>query len=476
LRNFDRIGEAPDSIPALRRLVLKVAFSRRLTHSERVPDQTRPLGQLAEFVMGQAPPGPDCNTRGEGTVFVKVGEFGPVYPEIRVWTTRPLKMARTGDVLICVVGATVGKLNLAIDCAIGRSVAAIRPRSGLDSRYLYLALMPFTLELREGARGSAQGVIGRPDLAAIPIWFPPLPEQHRIVSKADSLMSLCDQLEAAQRERELQRDALRSVSLQRLIASEDGDRTTDVRFFLDSSPRLITKPEHVAAVRETIVEMAVLGRLLTCGPENDLDSEFLPSLAAHEPESLGADTPGNWTRTRLGDAIHLLSGQHLLPSEYSTYQPGGLPYITGPADFGGDGLVITRQALVRKAVARKGQVLLTVKGAGVGKTAMCDLPEVAISRQLMALTPVGWSARFLMLTTSRLAIQLKQNARSLIPGISREDVERFPLSLPPLEEQLRIVAKVDELMAVCDKLEAVLGEAQTERGRLLQTLLHESLD
>ena len=99
------------------------------------------LGELVQIVMGQAPPGKDCNTDGIGTVFVKAGEFGPQYPLTREWTTKPLKLARRGDVLICVVGATCGKLNLAIEAAIGRSVAAFRPGSGLITRFLWYQLM-----------------------------------------------------------------------------------------------------------------------------------------------------------------------------------------------------------------------------------------------------------------------------------------------------------------------------------------------
>ena len=72
----------------------------------------------------------------------------------------------------------------------------------------------------------------------------------------------------------------------------------------------------------------------------------------------------------------------------------------------------------------------------------------------MAMTAISWNQRFLLLTTHRLAEMLKESARSLIPGISREDVDQFVFPFPPLAEQHRIVAKVDELMALCDQLEA----------------------
>ena len=96
------------------------------------------LAEVAEFIMGQAPPGDQCNKDGVGTPFVKAGEFTAQFPLIREWTTKPLKIANRSDVLVCVVGATAGKVNLGEDCAIGRSVAAVRPSPDeLDQRYLY---------------------------------------------------------------------------------------------------------------------------------------------------------------------------------------------------------------------------------------------------------------------------------------------------------------------------------------------------
>lgn len=153
----------------------------------------RVLGDFADFEMGQAPPGSECNTDGRGTVFVKAGEFGTTHPVVREWTTRPLKFGREGDVFICVVGATAGKLNLGIDCAIGRSVAAIRPDQKLDTKFLYYQLQPWVLKLRAASAGSAQGVISKKQLAEIPVYVPNLEEQRRIVAEIDKQFSRLDE-------------------------------------------------------------------------------------------------------------------------------------------------------------------------------------------------------------------------------------------------------------------------------------------
>ena len=145
-----------------------------------------PLGELATIVMGQAPSSNDCNFEGRGTPFVKVGEFAASRPVIREWTTNPLKMARSTDVLVCVVGATCGKLNLGEDCAIGRSVAAIRPEPlKLDQFYLHYFLMTLIDRLRAGSVGAAQTVISKEMIQSIPFPWRDLSEQRRIVAILD---------------------------------------------------------------------------------------------------------------------------------------------------------------------------------------------------------------------------------------------------------------------------------------------------
>jgi type I restriction enzyme S subunit len=148
------------------------------------------LGDLLDITMGQAPPSKECNFDGIGTPFVKAGEFGKKSPLIREWTTKPIKKGKQSDIFICVVGATCGKINYGVDCAIGRSVAALSPKTNLLNRdYLYYFLSSMVSVLREGSLGAAQTVISKDMINRIPILLPPLATQQRIVAKLDAIFA-----------------------------------------------------------------------------------------------------------------------------------------------------------------------------------------------------------------------------------------------------------------------------------------------
>ena len=178
------------------------------------------LGEVSSSVMGQAPPGKACNKEGVGTPFVKAGEFDERFPAIREWTTQPLKHARLGDVLICVVGATAGKINQGIECAIGRSVAAIRPDvRRLDSNYLYYFMRQKTDAMRSKSQGLAQGVITRDMIADIEIPLPHMEEQRRIAA-------ILDQADELRRKRQRVIDRLNQLR-QALFHEMFGDFVTN---------------------------------------------------------------------------------------------------------------------------------------------------------------------------------------------------------------------------------------------------------
>jgi type I restriction enzyme S subunit len=510
LDHFDRIWDASEGIPRLRRFILELAMRGKLTGANNVKEQTKPLGSLAEFIMGQAPPGTACNQHGEGTLFVKVGEFGEKYPDYRAWTTEPLKLAKTGDVLICVVGATVGKLNLAVDCAIGRSVAAIRPRPMLDMQYLYFSLMPFTLSLRENARGTAQGVISKPDLASIQVWCPPLAEQHRIVAKLDELMALCDRLEAAQAERESRRDKLVAASLHRLNNGADADEFRDhARLHLRHLPRLTTRPEHIQQLRQTILNLAVRGKLVAQDPNDEPASELLKRIKGEKERlirdgSIRKEKPlppvaeeeapfpirTSWRWARIGTCSLLTEYGTSMKSDHIE---NGVPVLK-MGDIQDGKVHLGSQKRVPRSIDDLPQLFLkrfdllynrTNSAELVGKTGiyMGDDDAYTFASYLIRI-------RFLNDLISPVYSNIAMNSpyfrgTQIVPQLQQQcgqanvngtKLRNMIIPLPPVAEQRRIVAKVDELMALCDRLEAQLTTTQTESRRLLEAMLHEALE
>lgn len=205
-------------------------------------------------------------------------------------------------------------------------------------------------------------------------------------------------------------------------------------------------PNAVAKMRELILDLATSGRL----------SEHID---------------GTWEERSLGDVIELISGQHLLADEHNT-QGRGIPYLTGPADFGPAHPVPTRWTETPKVVAEPGDILITVKGAGIGKTNVLIGQKTAISRQLMAIRVRGADPEFIHLTIRRAAEVFQESKTGIaIPGIGRKDVLGLKIKIPPLAEQKRIVAKVDELMALCDRLEAQQQQRETRHTALAQASL-----
>ena len=131
------------------------------------------LSDIATITMGQSPSGNSYNEDGNGEVFYQGrAEFGFRFPNHRLFTTEPKRMAEIGDILLS-VRAPVGDLNVAYErCCIGRGLGAIQSKTGNNSFILYtmLALKP-QLDVYNG-EGTVFGSINRDALNSMPIHIP----------------------------------------------------------------------------------------------------------------------------------------------------------------------------------------------------------------------------------------------------------------------------------------------------------------
>lgn len=140
------------------------------------------LADLAEVVMGQSPEGEHCNTDGRGDPLLNgPTEFGSYHPLPRQFTTDSRKRAEIGDLLFCVRGSTTGRMNWADQpYAIGRGLAAIRPKDGASHRHFVRAVVERGLPALLGqATGSTFPSVSGEQIRSIPC--PNLPRSDRLV-------------------------------------------------------------------------------------------------------------------------------------------------------------------------------------------------------------------------------------------------------------------------------------------------------
>lgn len=375
------------------------------------------LGDVVDLIMGQAPSSKDCNFDKQGTPFVKVGEFGVIRPVIREWTTNPLRMARRTDVLLCVVGATCGKINLGEECAIGRSVAAIRPNpSKLDQFYLYYFLMTLVERLRAGSVGAAQTVISKDMVGTLQIPFPPLQEQQRIVGILDEA---CEGIATAKAKAEKNLQNARD-----LFESQLQDA------FTKRGPGWSEK---------RLVEIA---------------NEFGRGKSKHRPRNDPSLYNGPYPFVQTGD---ISNADHWLTDYSQTYSERGL---------------------AQSRIWPRGTICIAIVGATVGETAILNFdacfPDSVIGIVVNDKVANEEYVEFLLQSYKAL---LKEKGK----GTARDNInlgtfenQKFPF--PNLKQQEEIVAKLNAISENVQRLESIYQQKLAALEDLKKSLLHQAFN
>ncbi|CUH82693.1 restriction endonuclease subunit S [Tropicibacter naphthalenivorans] len=417
-----------------------------------------------------------------------------------------------GDVLYGKLRPYLNKVIVADDMGYSTTeIVAIRPYLPLYSAYVALAFRrpDFVDYVERKGQGTKMPRLRTEDAVVAPFPLPPLAEQHRIVTKVDELMALCDRLEEARKSREEVRDKLTAASLIRLTAPDtmEEDFPTHAAFALEALPTLTTRPDQIKTLRQTILNLAVRGKLVEQDAADEPASVSLERIAEARDadasrkskrarglppssETEASELPIGWEGVRLSDiAVSMRYGTSIKCGADTSLVPVlRIPNVSSGEvtldDMKFGPLNEREQADLALATGD----LLMIRSNGsldiVGRSAVvpAEADGMAFAGYLVRLrtdvehlnTKYVWMA----MNSQLIRDQIEKPIRSAV-GLKNVNLTEFgnlSFWLPPLAEQHRIVAKVDALMALCDRLEAALTTAETTRTRLLEALLHEALE
>ncbi|MDP4544735.1 restriction endonuclease subunit S [Psychrobacter faecalis] len=347
-----------------------------------------------------------------------------------------------------------------------------------------------------------------------PIPLPPLAEQKRIVAKVDELMLLCDQLEQ-QTEASIEAHAtLVEVLLATLTDSAGADELAqNWRRIAEHFDSLFTTEQSIEALKKTVLQLAVMGKLVPQNPEDETASVLLEKIA-EEKERLIKDKvikkekplpaitddekpfelQTGWVWGRVNDIAHLKGGFAYKSKEFldvGTYQ------VIRMGNIRPDNLRLDKNSVyIPEGLAEStqdyrintGDILLTMTGTNGKEDYLYSLvvldthlldQQLYLNQRLCRLRPILMNVDFLNIALKEP--QLKKPIFNQSTGSANQAnigmgvISHWVLPVPPLAEQHRIVSKVDELMAICDQLKQKLKQSQETQVQLTDALIDRAL-
>ncbi|MBC3873309.1 restriction endonuclease subunit S [Undibacterium flavidum] len=421
-----------------------------------------------------------------------------------------------GDLLICarngsksLVGKTAMIKDLNEPMVFGAFMAIYKSRFNC---YVEVFLnSPIFRKFLDGVATTTINQITQNNLKTTSIPIPPLEEQHRIVAKVDELMALCDQLEAQHNNAADAHEQLVSHLLSTLTQSQDAaDFNANWQRIATHFDSLFTTESSIDALKQTLLQLAVMGKLVPQDPNDEPASELLKRiqaekaklvaegtikkdkpLAAIEENEKCFDLPKGWEWIRLGTLVEK-SGAGWSPS-CEAYPRIGTDWgvLKVSAVSWGKFLPDENKALPKSLEARldcvveEGDFLISRANTAelVAKSVVIDEcpPNLMLSDKIVRLRLSSLcDKQFINLANAspfaRAYYLLHAGGTSSsMKNVTREQILNLIFCCPPLEEQHRIVAKVDELMSICEQLKSRIIKAKQHQQKLADVLVENSL-
>ena len=270
--------------------------------------------------------------------------------------------------------------------------------------------------------------------------------------------------------------------------------------------RLIQSAESVHRLRRFILDLAVRGKLAPQDPNDEPASELLKRIATEKARLVKAGVikkakpqstnmpdapftlPAGWVWSTVGELCSKTGSGSTPRGGKNTYREEGIIFLRSQ-NVHDDELRLHDVAYIDEAthakmsatVVRPADLLLNITGGSIGRCCQVpdDLNEANVSQHVaiirIAIYGLQDFVHRLILSSYFQSYIFNEQTGAGRGGLPKNKMDRIPVALPPLAEQHRIVAKVDELMVLCDRLEASLATSNNTRRRLLAASLHEAL-
>jgi type I restriction enzyme S subunit len=504
---FEQFADTPDAASRMRELLISFAIAGKLVRND---SREQPVALLLSGPPPDevgVPPNWRCGLLGDVFTFeygdnlpaskrTETGEY-PVYGSNGIVGTHHTYLTKEPVIIVGRKGSA-GALNIANGPSWTTDVAYfVRLPKDLDLRFTYYLFS--RLRLGELGKGIKPG-LSRKEAYALRIALPPVAEQKRIVAKLGELMALCDLLEKQQQELEMRRVPLARASLARFA---DAPNQANLDFLFH--PSYAIPPGDL---RKCILNLAVQGKLVPQDPNDESAEELLVRIAQKRTTLLKTGYPN---RDEAATQLRKQETQ-VLPDGLAPLQPGWswatliqasllvvdchnktAPYVQSgirllrTTNIRDGRLNLSEPRFVNDATYERwsarckpepGDVLIT-REAPMGE--VCIIPtgmKVCLGQRMMLIRLVPGMMDGKYLLYSLMAPDLMERVQDKPVGATVQHlrvggVETLLTPIPPLAEQHRIVAKVEQLMSLVDELEMQHTTARTKGAELVEAVVAE---
>ena len=402
------------------------------------------IGNIGSWSAGATPPRTNPDYYGGDIPWLKTGDLNdgivssvPEYITDLALQKTSVRLNPIGSVLMAMYGATIGKLGiLDTPMTTNQACCACIPYEGMFNKYLFYFLMGNRLNFIKMGEGGAQPNISKEKIVNFPIAVPPLAEQRRIVAKLEEILPLIDRYEAAWNKLE----------------------AFNKRFPGD--------------MQKSILQLAIQGKLVEQRSEEGTGQAIFTQLTPYHKglkpgkselnlSAMEFDIPESWTMVELNQLFDFVDYRGKTPNKISD----GVFLITasnirqGFMEYTRKEYISREEYKSRKGrgITEKGDLLFTTE-APMGYAALCDLDECSCGQRIITFkeytkrTVVPALYMYFILSPAFQQQLLDNCTGTTAKGIKADKLKHFLLPLPPYEEQKRIVAKLEEILPLCDRL------------------------